>query len=111
VHLSFQLITGKLVRKNMPKQVTWFIVDLTGKCVEGMQMNWVSYLVNELEKDCREAQDQGYEFYFSCLLVMITFVTWKIPEEETFPEVEPLEPLATRFSTLWYTSDMVKQWQ
>jgi hypothetical protein len=31
-----------------------FVVDLAGKCVEGMQMNWVSYLVNELEKDSRE---------------------------------------------------------
>jgi hypothetical protein len=30
---------------------------------------------------------------------------------ETFPEVEPSEPLAARFSTLWYTNDMVKQWQ
>jgi hypothetical protein len=36
-------------------QVTGFVVDLAGKCVEGMQMNWASYLINELEKDCREA--------------------------------------------------------
>jgi hypothetical protein len=76
-----------------------------------MQMNWASYLVNELEKDCREAQDQGYEFHFSWLLVLIAFVTWKMLEGATFPEVEPSEPLAARFSTLWYTNDMVKQWQ
>jgi hypothetical protein len=49
VFLSFQLITGKIVRKNRPTQVTGFVVDLTGKCVEGMQMNWVSYLINQLE--------------------------------------------------------------
>jgi hypothetical protein len=46
VHLTCQLIVGKLVRKNHPTQVTGFMVDLAGKCVEGMQMNWVSYLVN-----------------------------------------------------------------
>jgi hypothetical protein len=40
------LIIGKLVRKNKPMQVTGFVVDLAGKCVEGMQMNWVSYLFN-----------------------------------------------------------------
>jgi hypothetical protein len=34
-----------------------------------------------------------------------------MPEGETFHEVEPLEPLATRFNTLWYSSDMVKQWK
>jgi hypothetical protein len=55
VCLSCQLIARKIVRKNHPMQVTEFVVDLTGKCVEGIQMNWVRYLVNELEKDCQKA--------------------------------------------------------
>jgi hypothetical protein len=55
VHLIFQLIDGNIVRKNHPTQVTGFVVDLTGKCMEGMQMNWASYLINELDKDYREA--------------------------------------------------------
>jgi hypothetical protein len=62
VHLACQLIVGNIVRKNRPTQVTCFVVDLTGKCVEGLQMNWAKYLINELELDCCEAQDQGYEF-------------------------------------------------
>jgi hypothetical protein len=45
VHLVCQLITGKLVRKNRTTQVTGFVIDLAGKCVEGLQMNWVSYLI------------------------------------------------------------------
>jgi hypothetical protein len=57
VRLSFQIIAGNIVRKNHPTEVIGFMVDLKGKCMEGMQMNWVSYLVNEIEKDCREAQD------------------------------------------------------
>jgi len=36
MHLAFQLIAGKIVKKNRPMQVTSFIVDLAGKCVEGM---------------------------------------------------------------------------
>jgi hypothetical protein len=39
VHLACQLITGKLVRKKRHTQVTGFVVDLAGKCVEGPQMN------------------------------------------------------------------------
>jgi hypothetical protein len=105
------LIIGKLIRKNKPTQVTRFVVDLVGKCVEGMQMNWASYLVNYLEQDCREAQDQGYEFNFNWLLILIAFVAWEMLEGATFPNVEPSEPLATRFTTMWYSSDMVKQWQ
>jgi hypothetical protein len=65
VHLAYQLIAGKIVRKNLPTQVTGFVVNLARKCVEGMQMNWVIYLINELEKYCRKAQEQGYEFHFS----------------------------------------------
>jgi hypothetical protein len=111
VRLAYQLIVGKLVRKNIPMQVTGFVVDLMGKCIEGIQMNWVSYLINQLEKDCREAQDQGYEFHFSWLLILITFIAWEMPEGVTFPEIEPSEPLAMKFTTLWYSSDMDKQWQ
>jgi hypothetical protein len=111
VRLAFQLIVGKLVRKNRPTQVMGFVVDLAGKCVEGMQMNWVSYLVNQLEQDCREAQDQGYEFHFSWLLILIAFIAWEMPEGVTFPEIESSEPLAVKFTTLWYSSDMEKQWQ
>jgi hypothetical protein len=39
VRLTCQLITGKLVRKNRPTQVFGFVVDLAGKCAEGLQMN------------------------------------------------------------------------
>jgi hypothetical protein len=72
----------------------FFVVDLAGKCVEGMQMNLVSYLVNEMEKDCRKAQDQGYGIHFSWILILIAFVSWKMLEGATFLEVEPSEPLA-----------------
>jgi hypothetical protein len=72
-------------------------------------MNWTSYLANELKKYCRKAQYLGYEFHFSWLIMLIEFVTWKMPEGATFPEIEPSELLAARFSTLWYTNNMSKQ--
>jgi len=74
-------------------------------------MNWASYLINEMEKDCREVQDQGYEFYFSWFLILIAFVAWQMLIGVTFLEVELSELLAARFSTLWYMNDMSKQWQ
>jgi hypothetical protein len=46
VCLACQMIAGKLVRKNQPTQVTEFVIDLTGKCTKGLQMNWAKYLVN-----------------------------------------------------------------
>jgi hypothetical protein len=34
-----------------------------------------------------------------------------MPEGETFLDIEPFEPLAAKFSTLCYSSDMNKQWK
>jgi hypothetical protein len=76
-----------------------------------MQMKWVSYLINELEKDCREVQYQGYEFHFNWLLILIAFIAWEMPEREKFLEFESSETLSVRFTTLWYTSDMEKKWK
>jgi hypothetical protein len=94
VRLSCQLLYGNLVRKNYPTQVIGFVVDLVGKCVEGMQMNWANYLINKLEKDFHEAQYLGYEFHYSCFIILISFVSWKIYEGTTFLEIEPTNPLA-----------------
>jgi hypothetical protein len=102
------MILGKLVRKNRPAQVTGFVVDLAGKCTEGLQMNWAKYLVNQLEIDYRESQDQGYEFHLSWLLILIAFISWEMLKGATFPDIEPFESLATKFSTLWYSNDMNK---
>jgi hypothetical protein len=73
-------------------------------------MNWVKYLVNQLELDCREAQDQGYEFHFSWLLILIVFTTWERSKGATFPNIEPFEPPTLKFTMLWYSSDMRKKW-
>ena len=89
VHLTCHFIEMKLVRKNWPTQVTNFVVDLTGKCAEGLEMNWVNYLVNLLELNYREAQDQGYEFHFSWLLILIAFIAWEMPKGMTFLDIEP----------------------
>jgi hypothetical protein len=66
-------------------------------------MNWVKYLVNQLELDCIEAQDQGYEFHFRWLLILIDFISWVMLEGTNFLDIEPFEPLAMKFNTLWYS--------
>jgi hypothetical protein len=73
-------------------------------------MNWEKYLMNHLELDYMEAQDQGYEFHFSWLLILIAFIAWEMSEGAAFLEINTFEPLAMNFSTLWYSSDMNKKW-
>jgi hypothetical protein len=92
-------------------QVSGFVVDLARKCAEGFQMNWEKYLVNQLKIGCREVQDQGHEFHFSWLLILIAFLAWELPKGATFPDLSPFKSLATKFNTLWYSTNMSKQWQ
>ena len=53
-----------------------------------------------LNQDYHEAQDQGYEFHFSWLLILIAFIAWEMPEGVNFPGIEPFEPLAVNFTTI-----------
>jgi hypothetical protein len=57
VFLYCQLIARNLIRNNRLTQVIGFVVDLAGKCVKGMKMNWVNFLIKELKKECHEVQD------------------------------------------------------
>jgi hypothetical protein len=61
-----------------------------------------------LELDYREAQDQGYKFHFSWILILIVVIAWVMPEGATFSDIDPFEPLAVKFTLLWYSSDMGK---
>jgi hypothetical protein len=79
--------------------------------MEGLQMKLKKYLVNQLDQDCYETQDQGYEFHFSWLLILIAFIDWEMLEGATFLELEPYEPLAAKFTSLSNSSDMGKKWQ
>jgi hypothetical protein len=74
-------------------------------------MNWAKYLMNQMELDCREAWDQGYEFHFNWLLILIAFIAWEMSKGATFSYTEPFKPMASKFNTLWYSSDMNKWWQ
>jgi hypothetical protein len=44
-------------------------------------------------------------------LILISFISWEIPEGETFPEIDPSKPLAVNLTMLCYSSDMAKKWQ
>ena len=48
-------------------------------CAEGVQMNLLHYLLNELLVDVEESQEKGTTFHYSWLLILISFVAWSEP--------------------------------
>jgi hypothetical protein len=43
-------------------------------------------------------------------MILIAYVAWELLEGANLLELAPFEPLAAKFSTLWYSTDMGKQW-
>ena len=63
------------------------------------------YLVNQLELDYGEAHDHGYEFHFSWLLILFSFIAWEMPEGAIFPNIDPSNPWlqSSLRSSIWAT--------
>lgn len=54
---------------------TVFVDDL---CVQGAQLNWCKYLLDELFHACGEAYQNRGQFLYGHLIVSITFLKWKV---------------------------------
>jgi hypothetical protein len=52
------------------------VIAAAEKCMEGVQMNWATFLVNQFLTDCIEAQEKGIEFHYAWLLILIALVGW-----------------------------------
>jgi hypothetical protein len=42
--------------------------------------SWVSYLLNHFFIDCRDVQDNGIEFHYSWLIILIPLAGWQEPK-------------------------------
>jgi hypothetical protein len=54
-----QALACKLLRKCRKYQVPTMVIAAAEQCVEGVQMNWETFLLNQFLIDCEEAQDKG----------------------------------------------------
>jgi hypothetical protein len=70
--------------------------------------SWAPYLLNQFLIDCRDAQDNGTEFHYSWLLILIALVGWKEPKFSTFVDRKG-KCYAVRYKTLWQAKDNKNQ--
>jgi hypothetical protein len=101
---SMQVLAYKLLRKFHKDQVPIGVIATVVKCVAGVQMNWVKFLVNQLLMDSKEAQDKGTKFHYTCLLILISLVSWRELKDTQFLGVAKKPCLATRYVNLWHTT-------
>jgi hypothetical protein len=104
VRFTTQVLAYKLLHKCRRDEVPTTVISEAEKCKEGVQMNWVTFLVNQFLQDCTEAQEKGAEFHYAWLLILIALVRWQEPAY--FQRMHSLgrSPLAARYANLWHTT-------
>jgi hypothetical protein len=70
------MLACKLLRKCKRDQVPAWVITVTEKCVEGTTMRWEPFLLNWFLLDCTESKDNGMEFHYPWLLILISFIAW-----------------------------------
>jgi hypothetical protein len=79
-----KLMDCKLLRKfHKEEELAGFIVVVM-HCMKGVMFSWKPYPMNQFLIDCRDTQDNGTEFHYSWLVILIVLVGWKEPKFSLF---------------------------
>jgi hypothetical protein len=76
VWFATQVLTRKLLRKCWKDEVLDVVIAVVEKCIEGVQMNWDTFLVNPFFQYCIEAWKKGTKFHYAWILKLIALVGW-----------------------------------
>jgi hypothetical protein len=99
---AMYVMACKLLRKCHKDQVPKSAIETTEKCIAGVQMNWVMFLVNQFLMDCREVQDKGKKIHYAWLLILIALVAWREPKDTQFMVFSKKPCLVVRYVNLWH---------
>jgi hypothetical protein len=81
VRFSMKSLAYKLLRKCQKDQVPAVVIKTVERCIEGIQMNEVTFLLNRILIDFEEVQDKGIKFHYAWLLILIALSSWREPYE------------------------------
>ena len=59
VQFATNVLSKKLLRKMWPNQCTRRTIATFEQCTMGVQLNWSTYMVNELLVDAEDAEEKG----------------------------------------------------
>jgi len=71
-----KLMAFKLLRKCRKEEALAGVIEVSVQCTKGVMFRWEPYLLNQFLIDYMDAQDNGTDFHYSWLLILITFVGW-----------------------------------
>jgi hypothetical protein len=85
--MATKIMACKLLRKFCKEEVLVRVVIVAAQCVEVTTLSGAPYLLNLSLDDCKDAQDLGTKFHYSCLLILIALIGWKEPKYSFFSTI------------------------
>ena len=72
VRVAEKILLSKVLRNMRPTECTTTIVELEKKCVQGVNINWSQFLLNELMENTHDMKEHPMmKFHLSWLLILI----------------------------------------
>ena len=103
-----KVLSSKMLRKMQPNQCTTKIIVGVEQCVGGGQLNWSTYLMNELLVDAEELHEKVSPFHYSWLLILIFFFLWEEPPKYQGVYV-PVQCRGDQYQNIWFEKEKTKQ--
>lgn len=85
VQFDAKILARKIMHKYRAHEVPAPVVSLAMQCNKGVQFNWAKYLCKYSLDDFCEVQEEGKGFHYMWLLLLITPIAWRMPEDSQFP--------------------------
>jgi hypothetical protein len=102
IRFATHVMSCKMLQKCRKDEVPATVIAATEKCIEGVQMNWATFLVNQFLKDCIEAQEKGTKFHYAWILILFVLVGWKERGYQCMGTYGR-GSMAVRYANLWNT--------
>jgi hypothetical protein len=99
---SSNLMDCKLLRKCRKEEAPTRVIVVV------VMFSWASYLLNQFFIDCRDAQDNGTDFHYSWLIILIYLEGWMEPKFSSFLDRKG-KCYAVRYDSLWQAKDNKNQ--
>jgi len=101
VRVGVKLFSCKIFHKMILTQCSVAVVEIVDLCAHGENFNWSRYLLNALFEYLMLGQHKKcHQFYYSWLLILISFIVWADPPDYVHMDV-PISCMGERYQNLW----------
>jgi hypothetical protein len=81
-----KLTDCNILRKRRKEEAPTGFIAVTAQCMKGVMFSWVPYLLNQFLINCIDTKDNGTEFHYSWLIILIALPVWGEQKFSSFLE-------------------------